>query len=696
MKSLTWLAVRMLTDVSMQCATTPLRDIITMKRRIEHEGISFLTITLPSFEKGFVRALSLGCAAPDLFPGFHTRKGQSLPAFLQGLTELVFDVGTGCIHTNPSITAIKMIRQFCLFFKKVHMECTPARVNASLRRFEECDAEIVASHAYRGRLGGLESTSRILAAAVFSGFQDDQREKPKHGPGATAERVTGNAKYSVRTWWRNLDRVLPVDQYLFTSCEHMSDPQWGIQSVACVDVQSPPVRVVTVPKTQTTPRVIAIEPVTMQYAQQQCSIFMVKAMESHCLTRGVINFTNQGVNREKAITSSSSGVYATLDLSEASDRVSASLVSRGFRSVPDLRRVLFGTRSATACLPCVGSHGDDSPRDPGHGGQNSRPPVNQGEREIASSPLGPIRGSRDGTPSGDIPTKDGGDTPRGVSRTRARTVPGKGEGGRSRTDPKGSAKVIRLRKFAAMGSALCFPVEAFMFYTIGMNAILRRRGLRPTQRNLLTLKGLLYVYGDDIICHQDEVAAVIEDLEYFGLKINASKSFRTGKFRESCGMDAYDGECVTPTYLRHLPPCNRQSNTELISWISTANLLYEGGLWMTASAMREHVEKVLGKLPHVHKNSSVLGWHSFLGSATVERWNVSLHRFEVKGYVPKPRTVKDPIDGYPALLKCLLKGSSEEPDGLEHLFPLGTDAEHLDKTVRSGIFTLKRRWAAAH
>lgn len=242
---------------------------------------------------------------------------------------------------------------------------------------------------------------------------------------------------------------------------------------------------------------------------------------------------------------------------------------------------------------------------------------------------------------------------------------------------------VKLRKFAAMGSALCFPVESLCFYIVCTAAMLSRRGHRPTKENLRSLQGRLYVYGDDIIVHKDEVATVIEFLEALGLKVNSDKSFWTGKFRESCGMDAYDGTCVTPTYLRHLQPNDRRNANGLISWVSTANQLYAGGMWKTALYMREHIESVYGALPHVLENSPLVGWVSFLGSYTAERWNSDLQRFETKGYIASAPKVKDPLSGYPALLKCLTT-------------PLNEDPKHLERTVRSGTVTLKRRWEVPH
>lgn len=107
---------------------------------------------------------------------------------------------------------------------------------------------------------------------------------------------------------------------------------------------------------------------------------------------------------------------------------------------------------------------------------------------------------------------------------------------------KGGRKVgemelrARLKKFAPMGSAVCFPVEALCFWALAKGTMIAL-GAEDTD---------VWVYGDDTILpaqYADDVSAVFS---IYGLTINADKSFTTGHFRESCGVDAYDGMDITP------------------------------------------------------------------------------------------------------------------------------------------------------
>jgi hypothetical protein len=58
--------------------------------------------------------------------------------------------------------------------------------------------------------------------------------------------------------------------------------------------------------------------------------------------------------------------------------------------------------------------------------------------------------------------------------------------------------------------------------------------------------GAAFVFGDDILVPTAIAPSVMEDLETFGLRVNRLKTFVHGHFRESCGVDAFNGINVTP------------------------------------------------------------------------------------------------------------------------------------------------------
>lgn len=143
MKSLITLFLNMYTDVYMCAGATPdPRDILYVTRRTKEEGLSFLTITLPSFASDLEQALERGVLTPDLFPSFRKRASSSIPAFLQGMTELIFsDLGT--YLEDPSIVAVQGIRQLCVFAKRLEMDCTEHRRRMAFNEYVELDGQVI-------------------------------------------------------------------------------------------------------------------------------------------------------------------------------------------------------------------------------------------------------------------------------------------------------------------------------------------------------------------------------------------------------------------------------------------------------------------------------------------------------------------------------------------------------------------------
>lgn len=579
------------------------RDLKTIRYRVRHEGISFLTITLPSFGQEFESALAMEKVTPNAFSGW--KKRLSLPAFLQGLTGLVFDARTGGLFETPEIAAIEGIRQIAYSFKKLQIPCTPERESMALSGYKEVECTLSDSMLPRDTNLFMQ-ISDLLWSNVFREDYDSHRYIPKHGPGQTAERISGNRKYAQRCWTERLEPFFPSDYYLMSCLEQTLDGVDGIDSVHFARQEDElPVRVVCVPKTLKGPRIIAMEPVCMQYAQQALASYVIEKLESHWLTSGHINFTDQTINQRLAMKASSDKSLATLDLSAASDRVPLSLVETMLRSRPDFRDAIVACRSKAAQMP------------------------------------------------------DG--------------------------------EIIHLKKFASMGSALCFPIESMYFLTVILMARFEKHNLPVTLRNIYRMSRDVYVYGDDIIIPVDEVDVVIEALTRFMCKVNSAKSFWTGKFRESCGMDAYDGEQVTPVYLRQLRPYDKGQATELISWVATSNLFYKKGYWVTASHMKDCVEAILGELPIVQENSPGLGWHSFQRGYSFHRWSKKLHRFEVRTYVASPVYKKDPLGGWSALLKFFLNAEYRDDKS-----DIVADGKHLSRSPRSGTSSIKRRWTTPY
>jgi len=122
------------------------RDIQRVEDRVEHEGFSFLTITLPSFGKAFEECLEEGMVTPLSFPGFAKTSvyegWAEFPKFLGGFLELVFNTNDGSLREDVSIDAIRSIRQLTLMFGKILLECSDARKKAALGEYLACEQDL--------------------------------------------------------------------------------------------------------------------------------------------------------------------------------------------------------------------------------------------------------------------------------------------------------------------------------------------------------------------------------------------------------------------------------------------------------------------------------------------------------------------------------------------------------------------------
>ena len=108
-------------ELASWCGTSTTLDYKKLQRRVESEGESFLTITLPQYCKDFERSLELGSVGPGLFLEF--QKAGGLPLFLRGFLDQVFDT-KGVLLDKPNIDCILAIRQLTLMFGKIERPCT--------------------------------------------------------------------------------------------------------------------------------------------------------------------------------------------------------------------------------------------------------------------------------------------------------------------------------------------------------------------------------------------------------------------------------------------------------------------------------------------------------------------------------------------------------------------------------------------
>jgi len=597
MKSLMLLWQRMAADAAVQCRTSAVLDSKRIKKRFEHEGIELLTLSLPEIGKAFERSLDLGRVTDGLKSLCGAQSG--FPVFLRNFLQLIFERNGGLLLDDPSIEAIQAVRQLTLAFSKVLLPCSNAREERAFLDYVECEQSLqdTVSSLHPETLRDFERISSMLFQETFAILDRkvfNGEIVPKHGPGSTADKLRGNAKFVQGEWTERLESIFPAMENLIPSYRYHQ----SLDELKWLDPETErPVRVVSVPKTAKAPRIIAIEPTCMQYMQQGLLEVMVDCLESDFLVQDMIGFTDQTPNQRLACVGSRSHSedeqLATLDLSEASDRVSLLLVQRLLLNFPHLSEAVEACRSARADVPGLGIHS--------------------------------------------------------------------------------------LTKFASMGSALTFPMEECVFLTCIFYGFESSLGRHLTFKDIRSLKGRVRVYGDDIVVPIEIVPSVISALELFGFKVNHNKSFWTGKFRESCGKEYYDGHDVSIYRVRRVLPECRTDFQEIISLISLRNQAYWSGYWGVAGYLDAIVEGLV-PFPNVLSSSPVLGRQTALGYSE-EQFDSNLQHPLVRGVVVRSRIPTSHLEDEWALLKFFLKRGD---------LPYA-DERHLERQGRPDAVGIKLR-----
>jgi hypothetical protein len=570
MKIPTTLLHRVLLDVGLQMIDTIDYDYREICSRYEKEGMSFLTITLPTLDDALLAGLRRGYLTRRDFPGFRPyRRGGSLPALLSGFFRRIFH-SDGSIIDEPDVCAIFAIRQVSRLFKKVELPCSSRRVTAAYERYISNDREVD----WRCPKGSVDAgLFASICGFLWSDLEDLTETLFCHpgifGIGATAERRKRNERYTVTEWPARAENSFPSSYHAV----HSEDSE-ALSSIRFLsEEQEQPVRVVQVPKTLKTPRTISVEPSYMMLMQQSIAKPLMVYLESKRFGFKSIRFTDQSVNSDLARLGSIDGSLATIDLKDASDMIDFDLVTNIFHGpCPTFLKLIQDCRTTRAKLP-------------------------------------------DGT-------------------------------------------IVPLKKFASMGSALCFPIESMVFFTIIMYALVKESGRVPSRRFLLNLARKVAVYGDDIIVDSSMAPVVIASLKAFGLKVNDNKSFHTGLFRESCGGDYYKGVNVTPTYVRHWDDTGTlRAPSHLVAYTALSNTFYMKGLWNACQYLRDGISsRIRTRIPLSQHPIGVLHYSSFVRSDGLS-YDSKLHGYRVRGLGVRSTREQDAptnVDGF--LLRAFQPG----------------------------------------
>ncbi len=316
-------------------------DVI--RARVSKEGLKFLTVTLPSFGRAVDTALSKGI--PLAVPYLRKKKGSSNPLLLGWLTERIF-AHDGVELEKSDSRAVRHLRQILYFLYKVPIKHDQQSEDRTIRSFVVVDEEIARPLPTDVKNQSILNVARAFIARTV-GSIDYLNIDPRHGPGAVATGEKPWQKYEFKRRYALLESVYPFDRYFYLGDTHLCDRLQ--EFMAREELDSGTAKVVLVPKDSRGPRLISCEPLEYQWMQQGLAEKLVTTLQSSYWTSGHVNFTDQSVNQRLACKGSIDSSLVTLDMKDASDRVSFQLVADLFPE--GLMEALYALRTTHTMLP---------------------------------------------------------------------------------------------------------------------------------------------------------------------------------------------------------------------------------------------------------------------------------------------------------------------------------------------------------
>jgi hypothetical protein len=394
---------------------------------------------------------------------------------------------------------LKYVRQCLLFCYKTEHEPSDEQIKEAQASFEEtdrgCSAWDLVFKECRVPSVTLRTARQIVGRVI--GRIDWKEIEPNHGPGAIFPPRKPSDKSRFLTYYPAIQQYYPYDQYFWSLPSFWDEIMVKESRGRIVECDRIVAKLVAVPKDSRGPRLICVHPAEAIWIQQGQRLLLEQAIARSPLTRGRVNFTDQTVNGKLALLNSSSRELVTLDLKEASDRISCGLV-----------RYLFGDYVYDLMSCSRASH---------------------------------------------VKLLDG--------------------------------RVVELGKWAPMGNGLTFPVESLVFFAVVHAGIRSRYGVSCND---------IYVFGDDLLFPSKYYDGVVSALLSIGSLPNFSKTFRNGLFRESCGVDAYNGTDVTPLRMKKAAVISAQ---DALATCNLALRLRLQGFEHCASFLYQQVSRRFGKLP---------------------------------------------------------------------------------------------------
>lgn len=613
------------------------RDLKTIEARVKHEGIGFLTVALSTY----CDALDEGLATRRFTcpPGFKTG-GKALPRLFSGLLCEVFDDKTGHLKDKPRMAYLKCLREILRLFKKLPLESgrDESLDFEAKSKFLQCDEATKTQKWDPRKMRHLAAVCRL----VLSQLEGVNYEEVfcKHGPGAVREHHTANQKWNaVSQAVRHYDETL--EGYAFDVMSIHDDVDTGTddarrglfpsahllgstlsqkhehQDVRCFSDTGPSrldtshsaamlaggflagldpskqSRLVTVAKNSTSRRTITVEPTLLQFVQQGLNIVLRDQITKCGVLRHSLDLTDQSHNQKLALDGSRTGMWATLDLSSASDLLSLELVKFVFQDKPTFLDRLVKSRSSWYT---DGRNHRALSKYAGMGNATTFPVQSVCFALLAIAAILDEVGRK--------PTRklDKQNRPIG-SVDRA-------------------SRLVRV-----YGDDIIVPAQ----YSHKVVEWLEHFGLRVNKRKSFTDYKSWWEHQP---CFRESCG-----VDAYG-GVDITPLYLRALIRKPSRVPNGRGVAFST------------DPSAIASTVATSNLAWERCLYSLSATLAQSVEESLKRrLPLVPARSSALGWHSRKDACNPTKWDPSLQRLCFKAPVLKPTYKSDRLDGYAALLK---------------------------------------------
>ncbi|DAD50840.1 RNA-directed RNA polymerase [ssRNA phage SRR5466727_9] len=608
------------------------RDLKTIEARVKHEGIGFLTVAFSSY----CDALDEGLAKREFTcpPGFKTGR-YALPRLFSGLLCEVFDEKSGHLKEKPNLAYLKILREILRLFKKLPLQSERDELldRKAKDSFLLCDESISQTNWNDRYVRHIGLVCNVILNQL-EGVDYENQIHFRHGPGAVMEQYTANQKWyavSERCVQEEqntqllarlgLDIIVPLPLFhtkgplqkgeghmrVEDDEEHKVEPRSlgrapdessvghgkaysdneKTDNALWPTLSCKQSRLVSVAKNSTSRRTITVEPVLLQYVQQSLNTVLRDNIRKCRIMRNSLDLTDQSHNQKLAMDGSRTGLWATIDLSSASDLLSLELVKLIFRNKPTFLDWLVSSRST--------SYTD---------GKNSR--ILRKYAGMGNATTFPVQS---------------------VTFAVIAMAAILDAVGRKPTGGKRGSVVRASRLVRVYGDDIIVPAQ----YSQQVVNWLEHFGLRVNKRKSFTDYKSWWEHQPCFreSCGVDAYGGVDVTPLYLRALPEKTSGEPNGR-RVSLSTDP-----------SAIASCVATSN---LAW---ARCLYTFSATL-AQSVEELLNK---KLPMVPAKSSALGWHSRIDSCNPTKWDPSLQRLLYRAPVLKPTYRPDRLDGYAALFK---------------------------------------------